>query len=136
MSNGHAVTVVIPPENRSPDPDFGRKGPGPGGEVGLRGVLPRIVVRTGEVAPAEASGAALPGGYDGGRGDRLRPSPSPLAVSVREAARMIGVCARTLAREAMRGELRTFRIGRAVRVRVAELEAYLARKEAESARKN
>lgn len=52
-----------------------------------------------------------------------------LAVDVKQAARMLGICTKTLRREIDRGELAALRIGKAVRIRVAEIHAYLKRKE-------
>jgi excisionase family DNA binding protein len=42
---------------------------------------------------------------------------------------MLDVCTKTLRREIDRGELAAVRIGNAVRIRVAEIHAYLKRKE-------
>lgn len=56
-------------------------------------------------------------------------SQGQLVVDVKEAARMLGICTKTLRREVNRGELAAVRIGKAVRIRVAELHAYLKRKE-------
>jgi excisionase family DNA binding protein len=53
----------------------------------------------------------------------------PLAVDVKEAALMLGICSKTLRREIARGELASVRIGKAVRIRVIEIHAYLKRKE-------
>lgn len=52
-----------------------------------------------------------------------------LAVDVKQAAQMLGICTKTLRREIDRGELAALRIGKAVRIRVAEIHAYLKRKE-------
>ena len=52
-----------------------------------------------------------------------------LAVDLREAGEMMGVCAMTVKREIQRGKLRGMKIGRVWRVRVAEIEAYLERQE-------
>ena len=52
-----------------------------------------------------------------------------LAVDVKQAALMLGICTKTLRREIGRGELASIRIGKAVRIRVAEIHAYLKRKE-------
>lgn len=57
-----------------------------------------------------------------------------LVVNLERAARMLGICKRTLERERDRGELRCLRIGRHWKVRVGELHAYLRRRESESAR--
>lgn len=66
----------------------------------------------------------------------IKPLPFPvkngeLAVSLVAAARLLGVCKRTLERERDRGRLKCLRIGRHWKVRVAELHAYLRRCEAE-----
>jgi excisionase family DNA binding protein len=55
--------------------------------------------------------------------------PIPLAVNVEQAAAMVGVCTKTLRREIARGDLASVRIGSAIRIRTAEIEAYLRRKE-------
>ena len=54
-----------------------------------------------------------------------------LAVSLKEAAQMLGVHVKTVKREIDRGNLRALKIGKVWRVRVAEIEAYLKRKERE-----
>lgn len=54
---------------------------------------------------------------------------SALAVSLQEAADMLGVHTNTVRREIWRGNLAAVRIGRILRVRVAELHAYLRRNE-------
>lgn len=66
---------------------------------------------------------------------RKPPKPKAIAVSIREAAEMVGVCAMTLKREIDRGHLRGFKIGRTWRIRVAELESYLKRSEERQARR-
>lgn len=61
-------------------------------------------------------------------GSGLRPRSNPLAVSVVQAAELAG-CGKTLMWELVgTGEMPSFRHGRARRVRVADIEAYLARK--------
>lgn len=55
--------------------------------------------------------------------------PGQLAVDVQQAAQMLDVCTKTLRREINRGELAAVRIGKAVRIRVVEIHAYLKRKE-------
>ncbi|MCW8129357.1 MAG: helix-turn-helix domain-containing protein [Planctomycetota bacterium] len=55
--------------------------------------------------------------------------PSALAVSLQEAADLLGVHVNTVRREIWRGNLAAVRIGRIHRVRVAEIHAYLKRNE-------
>jgi excisionase family DNA binding protein len=55
--------------------------------------------------------------------------PAPIAVSIPTAAKMLNLCHVTVRREIERGELKAIRIGRIWRIRVAELHAYLKRKE-------
>ncbi|MCC7085582.1 MAG: helix-turn-helix domain-containing protein [Pirellulales bacterium] len=57
-------------------------------------------------------------------------APVPLLVDTPTAARMLGVSARTVWTLANCGELRPTRIGRAVRFSVAELERFIAEREA------
>lgn len=52
-----------------------------------------------------------------------------MAVTMKEAAEILGVCKRMLEREVDRGHLRALRIGRTWRVRMAEIRAYLERME-------
>jgi excisionase family DNA binding protein len=52
-----------------------------------------------------------------------------LAVDVKVVAGILGICTKTVRREIDRGELAVVRIGKAVRIRVAEVHAYLKRKE-------
>ena len=52
-----------------------------------------------------------------------------LAVNLQEAAEMLGVHVNTIRREVNRGNLAAVRIGRVLRIRVAELHAYLKRNE-------
>ncbi|MGD0088660.1 MAG: helix-turn-helix domain-containing protein [Planctomycetota bacterium] len=56
-------------------------------------------------------------------------SPNVVAVDVLQAADMLGVSDDTIRREINRGRLRAARVGRLVRIRVAELTAYLKRSE-------
>jgi excisionase family DNA binding protein len=51
----------------------------------------------------------------------------PLAVTVEQAAQMLGVGRATLYRLIMRGEIQSFTVGRARRIAVSVLEAYVAR---------
>lgn len=67
-----------------------------------------------------------------GSGAEGRTAPRPqaaLAVSLQEAAELIGVHVNTVRREINRGNLAAVRIGRVLRVRVAEIHAYLKRNE-------
>lgn len=50
----------------------------------------------------------------------------PLLFTLKDAARRLSVSKRTLERENQRGRLRVVRIGRSVRVRHADLLAYLS----------
>ena len=50
---------------------------------------------------------------------------SDRAVTLREVARILGVCVRTVRREIDRGRLIGFRVGRSVRIRVSELQRYI-----------
>ena len=59
----------------------------------------------------------------------MRSNIDRLVVDVQNAAKMLGVCTKTLRREIERGELGALRIGKAIRIRVAELQAYILRKE-------
>ena len=51
---------------------------------------------------------------------------APAAVTVAEAARRLTVCERTIRRAADEGRLKAVRIGRAVRITAASIEALLA----------
>jgi excisionase family DNA binding protein len=73
-----------------------------------------------------SAGIPAPGEF---RPHELQPGLSQLAVDLAEAARLIGVSAKTMRREIDRGRLRAFKVGRLVRVRTAELQAYLKRLE-------
>lgn len=59
----------------------------------------------------------------------LPEKPGALAVSLQEAADLLGIHVNTVRREINRGNLAAVRIGRVMRVRVAELHAYLKRNE-------
>lgn len=61
------------------------------------------------------------------RGAGERPA---LAVDVNEAAQLLSVSPKTVRREIARGNLRAVRVGRFLRIRTAELNAYLERLEA------
>jgi len=61
-------------------------------------------------------------------------TPSTLVVSLDEAAKMLGICKRTIERERDRDRLRCLKIGRHWKVRVGELHAYLRRCEEKSNR--
>lgn len=52
-------------------------------------------------------------------------SPVPRLLNIAEAADVLNVCAETVRRAIWRGQLRSIRIGRAVRVRVEDLRAYV-----------
>lgn len=58
-----------------------------------------------------------------------QPRSSALAVSLQEAAGLLGIHVNTVRREIWRGNLAAVRIGRIHRVRVAEIHAYLKRNE-------
>ena len=60
---------------------------------------------------------------------RLMSENNPKAVDLAHVANMLSVSVKTIRREIDRGELRALRIGRAWRVRVTEIDAYLKRKE-------
>lgn len=61
------------------------------------------------------------------RPESVRPaSADKLLVDTREAARLLAVSPRTVWSMMARGELPTVRLGRAVRVRMADLEAFVA----------
>jgi excisionase family DNA binding protein len=48
-------------------------------------------------------------------------------VSLSRAARILGVCVRTVRREIQRRELLAFRVGRSVRIKTSELRRYMER---------
>lgn len=63
---------------------------------------------------------------------RIQPAgrlPKALAVTLAEAGELLGVNKKTVLREIHRGHLRGLKVGSMWRVRVAELEAYLKRRE-------
>jgi len=49
------------------------------------------------------------------------------AISLREAARILNVCVRTVRREIERRRLIGFRVGRSLRIRVSDLRRYMER---------
>jgi excisionase family DNA binding protein len=51
----------------------------------------------------------------------------PLAVTIEQAAKMLGVGRATLYKLVMRGEIASFTVGRARRIAIVALEAYVAR---------
>jgi excisionase family DNA binding protein len=48
-------------------------------------------------------------------------------VSLSRAARILGVCVRTVRREIQRRELPAFRVGRSLRIKMSELRRYMER---------
>lgn len=56
---------------------------------------------------------------------RHEPKSEPLLVDVREAARRLSVCERTVSHMVERGELTPVRIGRAVRFSVSDLRGWV-----------
>ena len=48
-------------------------------------------------------------------------------VSLSRAAKILGVCVRTVRREVGRGRLAAFRVGRNLRIRMSELRRYMER---------
>ena len=48
-------------------------------------------------------------------------------MTLREAAKFLGVCVRTVRREIERGALVAFRVGRSLRIRMSELQRYIER---------
>jgi excisionase family DNA binding protein len=61
-------------------------------------------------------------------GDRATPMP-PLAVSLRQAAVLLGCCKKTVERLRDKGEIRCLRLGRHWKVRHSELLRYLKSQE-------
>lgn len=55
-----------------------------------------------------------------------QPTPHPLAITLDVAANLLSVHRRTIERRIASGELRIVRVGRSVRVRLAEIEALAA----------
>lgn len=76
-----------------------------------------------------AGGPADPSAGGAGRAPSRR-----LAVSLREAAEMLGVSAKTIRREIMRGRLKGLKVGAQWRVRTVEIEGYLVRRERQGGR--
>jgi excisionase family DNA binding protein len=52
---------------------------------------------------------------------------SERCVDLREAAKVLSVCVRTVRREIERGRLIAFRVGRSLRIRVSDLRRYMER---------
>jgi excisionase family DNA binding protein len=52
-------------------------------------------------------------------------SGEPECVSLSRAAKILGVCVRTVRREIERGKLIAFRVGRSLRIRMSELRRYM-----------
>ena len=52
-------------------------------------------------------------------------SGEPECVSLSRAAKILGVCVRTVRREIERGRLAAFRVGRSLRIRMSELRRYM-----------
>jgi excisionase family DNA binding protein len=75
-------------------------------------------------APVHAVGKDSP--------DLPMPGAGKLALSLDEAAVLLGCCKKTLERQRDAGKLHCLRLGRHWKVRRAELEAYLRRLETES----
>lgn len=61
--------------------------------------------------------------------------PKAIAVDAKTAAEMLSICTRTLFEEMDRGNIRGFRIGRAWRFRIEEINNYIARQEKKQAAK-
>jgi excisionase family DNA binding protein len=57
--------------------------------------------------------------------DSLAESGESECVSLLRAARILGVCVRTVRREIDRGRLSAFRVGRNLRIRISELRRYM-----------
>ena len=55
--------------------------------------------------------------------------PKPSILTADEAAKLLGICRRTLCRIAADGQIPHFKIGKVVRFRVSELRTYLERSE-------
>lgn len=53
------------------------------------------------------------------------PLAERLAVDLLEAGRLTGLCSETIARACRRGELRHAKVGRAIRIRPTDLDAWL-----------
>ena len=61
------------------------------------------------------------------RTQRTPPAEGGMAVDLEQAASMLNVSVKTIRREIDRGKLHCLRIGRVLRIRVAEVQAYLER---------
>lgn len=57
----------------------------------------------------------------------MNPVDDERCVSLKEAARLLQVCVRTLRREIERGRLSAFRVGRSLRIKLSELRRYMNR---------
>lgn len=55
----------------------------------------------------------------------MNPVDDERCVSLKEAARLLHVCVRTLRREIERGRLSAFRVGRSLRIKLSELRRYM-----------
>ena len=64
---------------------------------------------------------------------RSATSPEPLLLTVRQAARALALCDKTLRELTKRGELPCIRYGRAVRYDIADLRAWIAAKKGTAA---
>ena len=61
------------------------------------------------------------------KGERVQTEIQPTWITYEEAQRLVGLGRTTLWRLAGAGEIRTARVGRAVRINVESLEAYMQR---------
>lgn len=59
-------------------------------------------------------------------------SPQPIALTIHEVATMLSISHWTVSREISRGNMRAFKIGRSIRVRIEEVHAYARRLEKEA----
>ena len=78
------------------------------------------------------SGQEGPALYASGQSGAQAPSAAalpPLLIDLKSAADMLGLHINTIRREINRGNLASVRIGRVLRIRVAELQAYVKRNE-------
>jgi excisionase family DNA binding protein len=64
---------------------------------------------------------------NGKKGERVQTEIQPTWITYEEAQRLVGLGRTTLWRLAGAGEIRTARVGRAVRINVESLEAYMQR---------
>lgn len=90
-------------------------------EENMGPAVPERAVEANAKAKATAAGPRL-----------AMPVQNRIALKLSEAAATVGVCKRTLENMRDAGKLRCFRLGRHWHVRVAELEAWVRRLEAES----